>query len=408
MSLKIISAAVVALAWATAAQAAQLAINGDFEAGDVGFVSGYQPGDVNPPTSYAIAAGPSSAPGAWGDWQAFGDHTSGFGQMMVVNGADTSGAPIWSQTFAVLPGSTYDVSFWGATSNLLSPDPGRIQAFVNGAPIGSVLSLPNAGGGWVNGGGVWNSGSANFASLTLVDLNLEVQWNDFALDDISFDGPAGPPPPPLGANLTFNGDFEAGATGFGSSYAFGDVNPPSTYVVGASAAAAPGAWGDWQGFGDHTSGQGQMLIANGGAGDIWTQTVVVAPDTTYDFSFWAASSNLSTPDPALLQAFVNGTPVGKVLLLPNGGGQWASGGGLWFSDLSATAILTLVDQNGAEQWNDFVLDDIRFVGLFDGPPPSAVPEPRLWSMMMLGLWAIGAGLRRRAGVAVRAALGRAV
>lgn len=87
-------------------------------------------------------------------------------------------------------------------------------------------------------------------------------------------------------NLVYNGDFEAGQTGFSSDYTYGNVHLGGTYgsyTIGSSPAAAPGAWGDWMSFGDHTSGHGLMLIANGPASaqyqplDIWSQTVAVAP-----------------------------------------------------------------------------------------------------------------------------------
>ena len=121
------------------------------------------------------------------------------------------------------------------------------------------------------------------------------------------------------ANLVYNGDFEAGNTGFSSDYSYGNVHfggLNGSYWIGASPATAPGAWGDWMNFGDHTSGQGFMLIANGPASDelqlfnIWSQTVPVEPDTTYAFTFWAATLSNDSPAPAQIQANVNGVSLG--------------------------------------------------------------------------------------------------
>jgi hypothetical protein len=209
-------------------------------------------------------------------------------------------------------------------------------------------------------------------------------------------------------NLVYNGDFEAGNTGFSSDYTYGNVQWGGTYGsywIGASPATAPGAWGDWMNFGDHTTGQGLMLIANGPASaefqplDVWSQTVAVVPDTTYAFTFWAATLSNDSPAPAQIQAYVNGVSLGFTLGLPGvgAGGQWVTAGGDWFSGSATSAKLALVDIYSAEQWNDFVVDDISFVGQASPPPPpSSVPEPSIWILMLLGFTGLGlAGIRGR-------------
>ncbi len=204
-------------------------------------------------------------------------------------------------------------------------------------------------------------------------------------------------------NLVYNGDFEAGNTGFSSNYTYGDVHLGGlhgSYWVGSSPATAPGAWGDWMNFGDHTSGHGLMLIANGPASpefqpsNIWSETVAVAPDTTYAFTFWAATLSNNSPAPAQIQAYVNGVSLGFTLDLPGvgNGGRWVTAGGDWFSGSATSAKLALVDAYSAEQWNDFVVDDISFVGQAALPP--SIPEPSTWALMLIGFTGLGfAGYR---------------
>lgn len=80
-----------------------LILNGDFEAGNTGFISQYTyvsttgPSALQPPYVYAIGTSPSSYHSAWTN---FGDHTNGSGNMMIVNGS-SNGLPaeiVWEQT----------------------------------------------------------------------------------------------------------------------------------------------------------------------------------------------------------------------------------------------------------------------------------------------------------------------
>src|SRR5262249_9477766 len=95
----------------------------------------------------------------------------------------------------------------------------------------------------------------------------------------------------IGQNLLLNGDFEAGNTGFTSDYTYspGDISPEGTYnIVRNPHDSHPGG----ASFGDHTSGTGLMLAANGASNTnlvVWRQSVAVVPNTTYEFSGWGAS-----------------------------------------------------------------------------------------------------------------------
>lgn len=171
-----------------------LVTNGDFESGNTGFTTGYSIGDVSNPGGYAIGANPSTAPGAFGDWCNCGDHTSGTGKMMIVNGATDATLPVWEEIVAVTPSTEYTFSYWGAEVDHDSSSLPRPELKINGAVIGSSMFPefpPDNGGQWQNYKFNWKSGTSKSADLVLVDLNTDASWNDFMLDDISFSAAAG-------------------------------------------------------------------------------------------------------------------------------------------------------------------------------------------------------------------------
>jgi len=187
--------AIGALAWlatelALGAQTGQnLVINGDFENGNTGFTAGYIFGDVSNPGFFTVGANPSTATGAFGDWCNCGDHTSGTGKMMIVNGATDPSMAVWQETVTVTPSTNYTFSYWGAEVDHDSSSLPHLSLKINGSVIGSSTFPeypPDNGGQWQNYKFAWNSGSSRSAALALFDLNTDSSWNDFALDDISF------------------------------------------------------------------------------------------------------------------------------------------------------------------------------------------------------------------------------
>ena len=168
---------------------ANLVTNGDFESGNTGFTSGYTYGDVSGPGTYWIGTNASQAPGANADWYNGGDHTTGTGNMLVANGANSATTPVWEEVVPVTPNTTYTFSYWGAEVDHDSNSLPDLQLKINGRSVGSnkfPANSPDNGGSWKNFTVTWNSGSSSRADLALFDLNTDTPWNDFALDDISF------------------------------------------------------------------------------------------------------------------------------------------------------------------------------------------------------------------------------
>jgi gliding motility-associated-like protein len=166
-----------------------LVVNGDFSSGNTGFSSSYVPGTggsyglCTNPATYGVDVSPSSLHSLWAS---FGDHTTGSGKMLVVNGSQSVGANIWCETIAVQPNTDYDFSAW--LSSVEPTYPAILQFEINGLPIGSLLNAPLPTGVWGNFSAAWNSGNNTTATICITNQNTSFDGNDFALDDISFRG----------------------------------------------------------------------------------------------------------------------------------------------------------------------------------------------------------------------------
>lgn len=164
----------------SASPAGSLVVNGSFTAGATGFRSAYTPStSLGLPQTYAIGNDPALLNGAW---PAITDPSSTPGPMMIVNGATTADATIWSESVEVSGATTYTFSAWVAS---LYTSPAVIQFTVNGRSLGS-LPAPSAVGKWSAISERWQSGASGRMTLGLIDDNLAYGGNDFALDDIAF------------------------------------------------------------------------------------------------------------------------------------------------------------------------------------------------------------------------------
>lgn len=162
----------------------ELIVNGDFTMGNTGFTTGYTnctTSDCLVPLAnngYSVGTTPSFFHYAF----AGTDHTSGTGNMMIING----GLPtldVWSQTVTVTPFTTYSLSAW--VSTIYSTNPARLDFLINGTSQGTI-NAPATTNTWINFLATWNSGISTSAVIRIVDINNSSFGNDFGLDDISF------------------------------------------------------------------------------------------------------------------------------------------------------------------------------------------------------------------------------
>jgi gliding motility-associated-like protein len=159
-----------------------LIANGDFSQGNTGFTSAY--GYANPNTTegqYFVGTNPT----AWnGGLSSCGDHTSGNGNMMLVNGAPTPDLSVWKQTITVTPNTNYAFSTW--IQALIVTNPAQLQFSINGNTIGTLIYASTPPCTWTQFYTTWNSGNNTSAIISIVNKNTIAAGNDFALDDISF------------------------------------------------------------------------------------------------------------------------------------------------------------------------------------------------------------------------------
>jgi gliding motility-associated-like protein len=132
--------------------------------------------------TYAIAASPADV---HFNFMNCGDHTSGTGNMLVVNGAGTANTAIWCQTVAVDPNTDYNFSCW-AMNVINDVNVSDLQFFINGVQIGSIFSTSSNGCEWQQFNDIWNSGANTSAQLCIFNQNTTEAGNDMAIDDIFF------------------------------------------------------------------------------------------------------------------------------------------------------------------------------------------------------------------------------
>ncbi|MDR0802538.1 gliding motility-associated C-terminal domain-containing protein [Fluviicola sp.] len=168
-----------------------LVVNGDFEAGDNGFTTGYTYG--NSPAiggilwnegTYAITTNPHIVHNNFSNCSDVG--TSPPGNMMVVNGSNTPNTTVWSQTITIDPNTNYSFSAWvTSVQNINLSDVAILQFFINGIQIGPIFSPTLLACDWQQFSQTWNSGANTSATISII-AQVSSGNNDFALDNITF------------------------------------------------------------------------------------------------------------------------------------------------------------------------------------------------------------------------------
>ncbi len=181
-------------------------------------------------------------------------------------------------------------------------------------------------------------------------------------------------------NLVSNGDFEAGNTGFTTTYvnvppAANPTPGPSHYAITDTAEWYKPIGGQphpWQPCTDHThlSGPGKNMMVMDAASvanqPLWCQTVYnIKPNTAYKFSTWVESVILikeyGTPSLPILQFKINGELLGQPFKVTDDACNWSQFYEIWNSGNSTSADICIVNQNLEQKGNDLAIDDISLM-----------------------------------------------
>lgn len=173
----------------------------------------------------------------------------------------------------------------------------------------------------------------------------------------------------IGANLVQHGDFQGGTTNTANNFttdytpgtggAWGLLSNPGQYAISTSPS---NVHNNFVSCGDHTTGTGNMFIANGASTantTVWSQTIAVQPNKDYIFRFWNTNV-VNDPNVAQLQLYINNSTVSAVSPTNTSACSWSQVSGTWNSGNSTQAVLKIINQSTVGGGNDFAIDDIFF------------------------------------------------
>jgi len=157
-----------------------LVVNGDFELGNTGFTTDYNYYTGSDPGPSWVTVGPNGQLNN-SNWNAGGDHTTGSGNFLIVDGHTDTSKSFWNESIGVEAGKTYEISGW--FRSLYPASPGTAQFTIDSSAAGSSI-LVNDEGTWRQNSFLWTA-TSNTLNLGLVDTNGESFGNDFGVDDLS-------------------------------------------------------------------------------------------------------------------------------------------------------------------------------------------------------------------------------
>ena len=346
-----IVAILVGLAVPVSAAGPNLIVNGDFEAGNTGFITEYNYLDpsntgtwtLGPEYMYTVSTDPNLYHSAW---TSFGDNTTGTGKMMIVNGTWLDYSPaealVWGQTVTLPVCDTmmsyplYAGKTWMIGKVLVKSEPGKVC-------VKFVLTDPAAiAKGWV-----------------ITEAHVAI--GSIAADIPQKNGN------PIPGQFPINVKINPGVTET-AWYCLPWTN--GIPVIAAHVAlvlpgVAPKSETGW-GAGGCGTNYGSFPGKN------WATYICYTPKvcyTLYTLEFWAGNSfpgSVEWPaQPAMLEVKINGEVVGELDLAytpptaPTPG--WMKFSVIWNAGSATSANIQIRDKRYIMYGDDFVIDDISFV-----------------------------------------------
>ncbi len=133
--------------------------------------------------SYVITDTPNKG---WGAAHLdIGDHTSGTGNMMVIDGSTSANDTLYKQTVVVSSGKSYVFSFWGINAHTLSPgtNPANLELVVNNISLGTYELIEMQ---WRIKFAFWRATFSGPVEVAIINRQINGLGNDFAIDDVEF------------------------------------------------------------------------------------------------------------------------------------------------------------------------------------------------------------------------------
>ncbi|MBO7446162.1 MAG: gliding motility-associated C-terminal domain-containing protein [Bacteroidales bacterium] len=168
-----------------------MSVNGGFESGNTGFTS-YYSYNATSAWNEGVYCINSVAHNVHANFcTTCYDHTYGTisGHYMIVNGTGTQNVSVWQQTININPNTKYRFSCYVMTVNNQTMPLNKVahlQFFVNNQ-VGQEFYADTQPGHWDMAAFDWESGyNDHTATIKIVNLNTELDGNDFGLDDIWF------------------------------------------------------------------------------------------------------------------------------------------------------------------------------------------------------------------------------
>ena len=172
-------------------------------------------------------------------------------------------------------------------------------------------------------------------------------------------------------NLIVNGDFSSGYEGFTTDYLYIDETGDQALCGEGKCAVGTSPsnyfYTPFVDHGDHTSGTGNMLIANGSPDNtdyIWKQRVFVEEGITYEFSAWLMNVDIysigvySRFSNEFIEYSINGTAIlGTYDKTEN---DWERFYGRYTATESGEIEIKIRSVSEIREGNDFAIDDISF------------------------------------------------
>ena len=162
--------------------------NGDFSLGTEGFTSDYEfvsemgSRALYEEGKYAVGTSPQNYHYGFID---HGDHTTGTGNMLIVNGHPDNSKYVWKKTFTVEKGKTYEFSAWFMSvsqGNSLNKE--MIEYNINGETnLGAYDKSEND---WERYYWRYTATKTETIEIKIRTMSSALGGNDFAIDDISF------------------------------------------------------------------------------------------------------------------------------------------------------------------------------------------------------------------------------